>query len=228
MTWQQVLDWTADDSAEAQEVIVSVMLELYPDLINPLAESLNSVEQYDLQPGMDLAELKAIIGQNYQWALDIDFTQRPNNQWFWYSSADKEEPRLGNRFEEQGQEKERPLTMARDITCLFAGINNFLDHSPQAAVIDYLMTNPAERGLIRRIQSLAQQSYAEIQDNLIAADCLPIDLLRCKLSFFGASKFDPRSNLWVRITLFQGAPLVSDIGKPFNDDWFWPIAPTQA
>ena len=32
--------------------------------------------------------------------------------------------------------------------------------------------------------------YAEIQDNTIAADMQPIDLLRCKLSFFGASKFD--------------------------------------
>ncbi len=225
LAWQDVLEWTADDSPEAQEVILSILLELYPDLVNPLAEELNSIEYYDLQPEMDLVELKAIIGRNYRWALEIDFTQRSNNQWFWYSSADKEEPRLGNRFEEPGQEKERPLTMARDITCLFAGINNFLDHTPNAAVIDYLMANPAERGLIRRIQSLAKLPYAEVQDNLIAAECLPIDLLRCKLSFFGASKFDPRSNLWVRITLFQGAPLVTDIGKPFSDDWFWPVAP---
>ena len=225
LSWQDVLEWTADDSPEAQEVILSILLELYPDLVNPLAEELNSIEYYDLQPEMDLVELKAIIGRNYRWALEIDFTQRSNNQWFWYSSADKEEPRLGNRFEEPGQEKERPLTMARDITCLYAGINNFLDHTPNAAVIDYLMANPAERGLIRRIQSLAKLPYAEVQDNLIAAECLPIDLLRCKLSFFGASKFDPRSNLWVRITLFQGAPLVTDIGKPFSDDWFWPVAP---
>ncbi len=223
--WHDVLAWVAEDSAECQEVIVSILLELYPDLVNPLAEELNCQESYDLRPEQPLAELKKVIAQNYSWALEIDFTQRPNNQWFWYSSADKEEPRLGNRYEEEGQEKERPLTMARDITCMFMGIQAFLDHSPQATVIDYLMAHPAERGLIRRIQSLSEKPYAEIQDNLIAADCLPIDLLRCKLSFFGASKFDPRSNLWVRITLFQGAPLVSDIGKPFADDWFWPVSP---
>ena len=87
------------------------------------------------------------------------------------------------------------------------------------------MAQPDERALIRRVQSLAQLPYGEIQENLIGDGCLPIDMLRCKLSFFGASKFDPRSNLWVRITLFQGAPLVQDIGKPFADDWFWPIAP---
>ncbi|MEM8861539.1 MAG: hypothetical protein AAGD96_24715 [Chloroflexota bacterium] len=225
LSWQDVLAWSAAYSEETQEVINSVLLELYPDLVNPLAEELNCLENYQLEPAMPLSQLKAVISQNYGWALDIDFRERLPNQWFWYSSADKEEPRLGNRFEEPGQEKERPLTIARDITCLYAGINNFLDQNAAATVIDYLMANPTERGLIKRIQSLASKPYAEIQDNLIDAACMPIDLLRCKLSFFGASKFDPRSNLWVRITLFQGAPLVSDIGEPFDDDWFWPVAP---
>jgi hypothetical protein len=42
---------------------------------------------------------------------------------------------------------------------------------------------------------------------------LPIDLLRCKLAFFGATRFDPRSDRWVRISLFQGAPYPDDL-KP--------------
>lgn len=225
LSWQCVLAWSAAYSEETQEVLNAVLLELYPEVVNPLAEELNCFEDYRIEPAMPLVELKTIISQNYGWALEIDFRDRPHSQWFWYSSADKEEPRLGNRFEEPGQEKERPLTIARDMTCLYAGIHNFLDQNAAATVIDYLIANPAERGLIKRVQSLAHLPYAEIQDNLIGADCLPIDLLRCKLSFFGASKFDPRSNLWVRITLFQGAPLVSDIGKPFADDWFWPVAP---
>ena len=138
LAWQDVLEWTADDSPEAQEVILSILLELYPDLVNPLAEELNSIEYYDLQPEMDLVELKAIIGRNYRWALEIDFTQRSNNQWFWYSSADKEEPRLGNRFEEPGQEKERPLTMARDITCLYAGMH-YYQQLHRRFVVRYLL-----------------------------------------------------------------------------------------
>ena len=36
---------------------------------------------------------------------------------------------------------------------------------------------------------------------------MPIDMLRLKLSFFGAIKFDPRSDKWLRICMFQGAPL---------------------
>ncbi|MFT7587366.1 MAG: hypothetical protein ACI9EW_003808 [Cellvibrionaceae bacterium] len=225
LTWLDILKWVEDYSPETQELIYSVMLELYPLLIDPLAEELNCEEIYDLRPDMALSTLKSIIKDNYGWAIDIDFAHKPNTQWFWYSSADKEEPRLGNRFEEEGQEKERPLTIARDVDGLYAGIIAFLNQTPSANVIDYLMTHPAERSLIRRIQSLAELPYGEIQDNLIGEECLPIDMLRCKLSFFGASKFDPRSNLWVRITLFQGAPLVQDIGKPFADDWFWPIAP---
>jgi hypothetical protein len=28
--------------------------------------------------------------------------------------------------------------------------------------------------------------------------------------------------------MFQGAPLLEDIGKPFSDDWFMPLAPQQS
>jgi len=41
---------------------------------------------------------------------------------------------------------------------------------------------------------------------------LPIDILRCKLAFFGASRFDPRSDRWVRISLFQGLPYPDELG----------------
>ena len=40
----------------------------------------------------------------------------------------------------------------------------------------------------------------------------PIDLLRCKLAFFGATRFDPRSDRWLRISLFQGAPFPEELG----------------
>ena len=50
----------------------------------------------------------------------------------------------------------------------------------------------------------------------------PIDILRCKLSFFGASKYDPKSNLWTRITLFQGAPLPNELWKKNIKHWLFP------
>ena len=229
-SWVEVLGWVKDWSAEAQEVVHSIMLELYPELVNPLAERLNVVEEMQLDPTMRLDVLCELIETNYAWAVAIDFGDRPNSQQFWYSSADKEEPRFGNRFEEHGAEKERPLAIGRDVCRLRDLVQAQLARNPEATVIDLLLEHPDQRGIIRRVQSLADKPYAEIRDNLIGADCLPIHMLRCKLSFFGASKFDPRSNLWVRVTLFQGAPLVSEIGQyaaqPFEDDWFWPVVPT--
>ena len=50
----------------------------------------------------------------------------------------------------------------------------------------------------------------------------PIDLLRCKLSFFGASKFDPRSDRWLRITMYQGAPFPDELAGLDPDDLAYP------
>jgi hypothetical protein len=72
------------------------------------------------------------------------------------------------------------------------------------------------------VQTLGRHAYAEIRDNLIGHDCLPIDLLRCKLSYFGAAKFDPKSDRWTRITLAQGAPLFDELDNA--DDWWLPVA----
>jgi hypothetical protein len=55
----------------------------------------------------------------------------------------------------------------------------------------------------------------------------PIDLLRFKLAFFGASKFDPKSELWTRITLFQGAPLPDGLSKSEAEEWAFPLIPAQ-
>ena len=47
---------------------------------------------------------------------------------------------------------------------------------------------------------------------------MPVDMLRMKLSFFGATRFDPRSDRWVRINMYQGAPLMKEIHQS-DDTW---------
>ena len=49
---------------------------------------------------------------------------------------------------------------------------------------------------------------------------MPIDMLRLKLSFFGVLKFDPRSDKWLRINMFQGAPLPDEL-KNHKDQWIY-------
>ena len=62
--------------------------------------------------------------------------------------------------------------------------------------------------------------YSEIQDNTIGSKLMPIDMLRLKLSFFGAVKFDPRSDKWLRICMYQGAPLPNELSN-LNEYWIY-------
>ena len=75
---------------------------------------------------------------------------------------------------------------------------------------------------MRRAQVNARAPYGEIRDNTIAADMLPIDMLRAKLSFFGATRFDPRSDRWVRISMYAGAPYPEDLTPATADLWVYP------
>ena len=208
-----------DYSIECQELIVSLLLEVGGDLIDDLDLCLESTKLPMLYPKMRVHELVDLIRRNFSWALKINFSLKENEARFWYVSEEKLEPRLGSRFEEEGQELERPLDIARRVCSLSVDLemadNNMI-------VAEFLMKYPGHRFAIRRIQTNAWAPYSEIQDNLIDKSCKPIDMLRCKLSFFGASKFDPKSDRWVRVNLFQGAPLKSELNDKKNDDWWMP------
>ena len=80
----------------------------------------------------------------------------------------------------------------------------------------FLIDHADLRHVIRRAFIIEKFPYSEIQDNTISENIIPIDMLRLKLSFFGAIKFDPRSDKWLRINMFQGAPLPNEL--KFIDD----------
>ena len=206
-------------STECQELIVSLFLEVGGDLIDGLDLCLESTKLPMLYPKMRVHELADLIKKNFSWALKIDFSLKENQSRFWYVSEEKLEPRLGNRYEEEGQDLERPLDIARRVYSLHADLRSFHD---DMIVAEFLMKHPEHRFIIRRIQTNAWAPYSEIHDNLIDEHCKPIDMLRCKLSFFGASKFDPKSDRWVRVNLFQGAPLKNELNDQKNDDWWMP------
>ena len=89
---------------------------------------------------------------------------------------------------------------------------------------DFLLAHPEHRHTVRRAQLGPRAPYGEIRDNTISATVLPIDMLRAKLSFFGATRFDPRSDRWVRICMFAGAPYPEDLGPATADDWVYPVS----
>ena len=214
---------------ETQEVINTMLIELYPDLVDSLEEQMGTEESQQITPEMLVSELLEIIEDKYDWALAIDFSQYESKGAFWYRSEEKMEPRLGQTNIDMGMEKEMPLGIGRLVRECYDLLQHYNTISPEQNVAHFIMQCPNHSGIVARIQTMAQSRYGDIRENLVHSDVLPIYLLRCKLSFFGVSKFDPRSRLWVRNTMFQGAPLISDFGNAdmAADDWQFPIKPVM-
>lgn len=226
-SWAPLLSWAeASLSLQAQELLNCILLELYPELVDNLEDRFALAESLDLQPQMLASELLSLIEQRYAWALAIDFEADGATETFWYRSEEKQEPRLGNCNLENGSDKQMPLGIGYLAQQCHRQLGAYLAEHPEHCTASFLLRHPEQRGIVRRMQSMAKTHYGEIQANLLDREVLPMHLLRCKLAFFGVSKFDPRSRLWVRNTMFQGAPLLEDIGQPFEDDWFLPLAPT--
>jgi hypothetical protein len=199
-------------SLEGQEACVALMLEPHGALVDDLADTMAADESIGnvIDGRMNCGTLRELVRESYAWAWRFDFREAAANARFWYVSAEKLEPRLGERFEEDGAELEQPLAIARDAVAI-ADILALED--PETPVAEFLLRHPAWRQMARRAQMLARYPYAEIRDNLIDAGMRPIDLLRCKLAFFGARNFDPRSDRWVRIALFAGEPMAEEIAE---------------
>jgi hypothetical protein len=194
-------------------------MEPYDDIINPLINGMSSDEEkyFNIPTNRTVVELKNILEDKYPKIIDIDFSKKENNKNFWFISKNKEEPRLADRFKENGSELEQPLAIARDIKKLYEK----LYVSKNSSTIDKFLANNSDlRHVVRRAFIIEKFPYSEIQDNTIGESIMPIDMLRLKLSFFGALKFDPRSDKWLRICMFQGAPLPEQL-KDYDDHWVY-------
>jgi len=218
--WDKIYTWAEKNlGEECIEYIVSMMMEPYDKIINPLVNDMSSEEEkYFNIPGYrKVSELKKIIENNYKSIIDINFKEKNSTTNFWFISKNKEEPRVANRYEEHGSELEQPLAIARDTKQLYEKV---LKAKQSDTVAEFLLNNDDVRHVVRRAFIVDQFPYSEIQDNTIGASLVPIDMLRLKLSFFGAVKFDPRSDKWLRINMYQGAPLPHEM-QHSNDTWVY-------
>jgi len=223
--WDALIIWSQKAlSMEGQELLVTLALEPHGDLIDGLAErmAVDESRHARIRGGQRIAELRDAIDADGRWALNTDYAETKNCARFWYVSEEKLEPRLGERFEEDGTDRELPLATARDLKALRADLAKAAKTDPAQSLAEFLRAHPQHRHAARRVQLSAKFPYAEIRDNLISARLRPIDLLRCKLSFFGASRFDPKSDRWVRITLYQHAPFPDELAGMDADDWIYP------
>ena len=184
-------------------------------------------DAFCIDGAMKLSELRRILDNIYNWALAIDWKSPESLARVWYVSEEKLEPRLGERFEEPIEPYEQPLAPGRDAVGMAHDIDKW---EGEPSVAAFLLAHPEHRHIARRVQIAEKFPYAEIRDNTISSALLPIDLLRCKLSFFGANHFDPRSDRWVRINMFKGAPFPNELatGEGVDcDDWCYPPLPEK-
>ena len=204
---------------ECIEYIVSIMMEPFDNIVDPLVKKMSSEEEryFDIPSHRTVNELRTIIERKYSNILSIDFNNKQNYKKFWFISKNKEEPRLADRFSENGADLEQPLAIARDIKNLY---QKLLSSKNNLTIGQFLIDNSDLRHVVRRAFIIEKFPYSEIQDNTISENIVPIDMLRLKLSFFGALKFDPRSDKWLRICMFQGAPLPNEL-KNFDEQWVY-------
>ena len=221
--WERILRFAESNfSLEGQELTVSLLLEPHGELIDDLADDMQTSEGTELEPSMNLSQLDELLQKSFSWALEIDFEDPEKQRRFWYYSEEKLEPRFGDRYADPGAEQEMPLAVGRDVYLLSKKIKSI---SADISVGAFVQNYPEFRHIVRRVQTVVRFPYAEIRDNILDAEMRPIDMLRFKLAFFGASNFDPKSELWTRITLFQGVPLPDKLLEQDSEEWAFPIIP---
>ena len=224
---QNLMEQVRNDlSIEAEEMMVSILMEPFGELVDDLSNQLSANESKSIPAKITVAQIKAMINQHYAWAFEFDLNDLNESALFWYTSEAKLEPRLGRRHEEEGADQEMPFDIPKQIRAAIDDLENAADDQPIAS---FMMTYPQHRFVLKRVMITAEYHYGEIKENLVGETTRPIDMLRCKLSFLGASKFDPKSILWTRISLYQGAPLAEELNLTNADSWLFPsIGPPQS
>jgi len=204
---------------ECLEYLVSMFMEPFDEIVKEFKNKMSADEDkyFTIPTHRTVIQLRDILENHYSELLKLDFNKKENNHNFWFISKNKEEPRIGNRFEVRGSELEQPLAIARDIKKLYEIV---IVSKNSQTIAEFLIENDNLRHVVRRAFIIEKFPYSEILDNTIGEKLMPIDMLRFKLSFFGAVKFDPRSDKWLRICMFQGAPLPNQL-KNFDDKWVY-------
>lgn len=222
--WNALYQWSEQQlSEEGQELVASLILEPYPEDTDGLGDCMTDARgnAHALDGSQSVSVTKRQLETAFGWARDVDWNVQESCARAWYVSEEKLEPRLGERFQEPIADYEQPLAPARDAA---AALSDLECWDTEAPIADFLDQHSEHRHTIRRAQVVDFAPYSEIQDNTISSEVMPIDMLRAKLSFFGATHFDPRSDRWVRICMYAGAPYPDQLTPETSDLWVYPEA----
>ncbi len=219
---RELHDFAAELGAEARQVVDSVFVELHDEVDDDVERIFRVDERARPALSQNCATLLARLESDYAWTNEFDFDTAESSHYFWYSSVESEEPRRGVRGETPGEQAEFPVGIARAVQALMADLARF---DGESTLAEFLLAHPSQRGWVDRVQTLAGVPYGEAHANLLGRDFLPLDLQRFQLAIYGMDNYSPQSTDWLRVTLFGGAPRVSDVAEGIDDDWLFSLQP---
>ena len=135
-------------------LLAAVLMEPYGPLVDDLSATMSADETagFRIDGSMSVTDLRAILTDNYGWALETDWSDPDAQALAWYTSEEKLEPRLGNRFNEPIAAYEQPLCPGRDAAALF---HDLAGEPADATIAAFLLRHPEHRHTVRRAQIAA-------------------------------------------------------------------------
>ncbi|MCQ3814866.1 MAG: hypothetical protein KTU85_10700 [Acidimicrobiia bacterium] len=213
--------WAETQNPETTELLVSLLIELHQGDDSLVDEMLTVEENAAIDLGSNVKQLRQIINERYGWLNEVDLDDDKADHFWWVISDNAEEPRRVPRPALEPNGRDVAIDFATRIWKLSATLETLPD---ELSVAELLAQHPSHRLAVSRLFA-TDTLYGEPQDNPCAADFLPLQLQRFQLAMYGMDNFKPKSTDWLRVTLFQGAPRIDDLGSAMTDDWVFPKRP---
>ena len=209
--------------AETTETVLSLAIELVPDVADALGRTLAVDEEFTTHPTTTAAELRGILHDEYGWAMIMDVDSPAARRHVWYKSENAEEPRRG-----PWEEVEWAYNLGLDLPRLVQELDRALaDTPPATSVARFLMSQPRFRSIVARVQTLAGHAYHSPHMNIMSDDFVPVHIVRLmNVAIHGIDKTRDFLGRNIRGVLFHGAPTPADLISGADPDWFYPEEPT--
>ncbi|WP_226951154.1 hypothetical protein [Rhizobium terrae] len=207
---------------EAFETFLALLIELVPEEADRLLAKVHAPDELVVSPAETVDSLRALVADEYGWALDTDMSGAQAYKYVWYKSETAEEPRRGAR-EEVPDALDLGLDVCGGIQSLFADLGKT---DAASTVARFLIRHPEHRYMVARIQSLRGRSYHTPRANINAGDFVPIDLVRLmNVGIHGIDKTRDFLSRNLRGVLYHGAPTPDDLRAGYTGTWYYPAEP---
>ena len=213
--------WAEGQGPETSELVVSLLIELHAGDDELFDDFLLVDEHSEVDPAATVEDLRSMFADRFGWLDELDLEADEASAFWWVVSDNTEEPRRASRTRLEPEGQDVAIDVALRLWRLALDLNN---RDGGEVVAAFLAERPEHRAAVDRLVA-SDRRYGEIRDNACAADYLPLQIQRFQLAQYGMDEFKPKSTDWLRVTLFQGAPRLSDLGPGLTDDWALPVRP---